>query len=259
MICYPLEIVFFEVFGADAQDWLQRICSQNLIDMQLSEIRPSCFLNEKAQLIASFFIKKQEESFLIYAESEQKRAIESYFEESLFAEDVEWRISDKEMYHLFSTDGAYPYWNLEGASSLSSSSLGQVIQKKEYRWLLTRNHFLPFSDWNYDMVMEIQEFHKAISLQKGCFPGQEVLAKIDRVGRIPRVFVAYISENQLLAGEKIKSGHSSVGELRTNFSYKEKYVGMCKLLSKDLDDFVHAKKDFYVGDTQIHCISEGAL
>jgi folate-binding protein YgfZ len=56
-------------------------------------------------------------------------------------------------------------------------------------------------------------FEEAVSFDKGCFLGQEAVAKVRNLGHPRRVVVHLTAEAEVSAGEDVESGSTKVGEV----------------------------------------------
>ena len=76
---------------------------------------------------------------------------------------------------------------------------------------------------------------KYISFKKGCYIGQEVIARLDSQGKRPKQMVKIASENSLSSGDKIYSEDKEAGFVSSSIAHNGSNLSLGFIRSVDLD------------------------
>jgi len=121
-----------------------------------------------------------------------------------------------------------------------------------YRKLLKDSKYLSKEEYEYKRISEklpsgVNELNedinpmecgpeKFISFTKGCYIGQEVIARIESQGKIPKQMVVITSETGFEKGDKIYSGEKEAGFVSSAVYYDEKHSGLAFIRSAELSE-----------------------
>ncbi|MBK9334102.1 MAG: hypothetical protein IPM96_17270 [Ignavibacteria bacterium] len=121
-----------------------------------------------------------------------------------------------------------------------------------YRKLLKDSKYLSKEEYEYKRISEklpsgVNELNedinpmecgpeKFISFTKGCYIGQEVIARIESQGKIPKQLVIITSETGFEKGDKIFNGEKEAGFVSSAVYYDEKYSGLAFIRSTELSE-----------------------
>ena len=81
--------------------------------------------------------------------------------------------------------------------------------------------------------------YEYISFDKGCYIGQEVIARLHNYEKISRKLTYFISENPVKKNENIKINNISVGKILDFEYYKEIFFGISLIKTRAFDNFVN--------------------
>ena len=81
--------------------------------------------------------------------------------------------------------------------------------------------------------------YEYISFDKGCYIGQEVIARLHNYEKISRKLTYFISENPVKKNENIKINNISVGKILDFEYYKEIFFGISLIKTRASDNFVN--------------------
>lgn len=202
-----------EVSGNDHVEFLHHILSQDILGMSAGEWRETALLSATSHVLAYMFAVKLENSILLLGMPSASAKIISLLEKFLITEDVSIRNAESD-WDLFEAWGPKAkeltqknkHYQPEGAMGprfliLSEKNFCrfEIEKDKTLREILRiENGIL---EWEKDfgeniMLSETRLEKKAASETKGCYPGQEVVAKIETYKRLNRSFVrlSFISE-----------------------------------------------------------------
>ena len=81
--------------------------------------------------------------------------------------------------------------------------------------------------------------YEYISFDKGCYIGQEVIARLHNYEKISRKLTYFISENPVKKNENIKINNISIGKILDFEYYKEIFFGISLIKTRAYDNFVN--------------------
>ena len=247
--------------GADAASFLQGQFSQDL--MKLSD-KKACFAglsNPKGRLIVNAFIyKKADNIFWIVLPTSMLPETLKQLTKYVMRSKVKFSQTDN--LHL------YGLWNQNQESTTlfndnfklaehANISIG-ITDKKidsdledESLWSLQKilnviPEVGPETQEHFVAQMLNMDVLNGISFNKGCYTGQEIIARMQHLGRIKRRTILVSSQNALSPGEKIKYKESPFGEIINCVAHLEKFF--C-LAAVQLDKFKEFKSSALLEDS----------
>ncbi|HEY3050500.1 MAG TPA: hypothetical protein VGJ40_02160 [Gaiellaceae bacterium] len=184
---------FVRVAGPDAEDYLQRMVSN---DVAALEVRGSCdalLLTPKARVIAPLRVwRRDEDDFLLLTEPELGEPVRDNLLRMRFAATCEIELEQQESYLLFGEGGAgipSPDYGVAAVEVLGEAppDLPQLAEEELERMRIeagTPRFGLEIDDRVLPAEAGLDETH--ISFTKGCFPGQEPIARLRYRGHANR-------------------------------------------------------------------------
>ena len=241
-----LETVRMRHLGHDALDLLHRLTTADLISLEVGEARQTIMLNERGRILDVFLVMRESETSLLLLSdirhpSPLLTAIDKYTiiedaslvdisedtaQVSLFGDDLDKCASD------LSNDG----WTVIERSWHDSTNIcniweiiterGKVEKLKKILSEMNLQEANSKEFGNYrimkgipavgheltDAVNPLEAGLKSmISFDKGCYIGQEVVARLDTYGKTQRSLTGLRSQNPLTEGALLKDGTRKVG------------------------------------------------
>lgn len=226
--------------------FLHSILSNDILNLKSNTFNYNFMLNEKGHVLYDFFVFKDEDKYILDFEvnedtlleklSKIKMSYQVYFEKLklnhifIFGEDVKDFINTifgnvpekftftknenvyiannplrigEEGFDIFTTDISF-YDKLDKTKEIDTSELDRVRIKncvpKIGKELIENVIPLETNIWKY-----------AISLNKGCYVGQEAIARVYYRGKPPRVLVKLSYEGNIKDGDKIVFNNKNIG------------------------------------------------
>ena len=200
--------------GTDTRNFLQGLASQDLESVRPGAALPSLFLNEKGRPIALAWIEISEggSSALVIADDGARSTLRAHFERFRIMEDVEFEGPDgmPTLIGVVGPDRALllgkTMERVPGATSIEGEFISFVLPPPELlessTWRIRAPRFADpasFEAWrlaigiprtgvdiDLDRIATELSVPEAISLTKGCYVGQEIVARTSNRGQVRR-------------------------------------------------------------------------
>ncbi|MEZ4845498.1 MAG: glycine cleavage T C-terminal barrel domain-containing protein [Bdellovibrionota bacterium] len=191
-----------EITGKDRVRFLHNLLSQHVDEQKEGKRRWSTLLNSKGKLIGFFQVWKLENRFLLVVHQAHKLEVFKTLETYWITEDLNFKwLEDQVVVSIFgSTAESLP--QIEGVSlavddyfipsvqAIVNESQKQAIQNKYaaispelYEAIRIQSEFpLPEIDYTDPIPLEVPFMHRAVSFVKGCYVGQETIARLHARG-----------------------------------------------------------------------------
>jgi tRNA-modifying protein YgfZ len=169
---------FLRVFGPDAEDFLQRMVSNDVAALREGEACDALLLTPKARVIAPLrVLRRDAEDFLLLTEPELGETVRTQLLRSRFAAKVELEREEHEAWLVLGREEV-----------LDERPAGEEVGDEEFeRWRIEAG--LPrwgreLDDRALPAEAGLERTH--ISFSKGCYPGQEPIARQHYRGKVNR-------------------------------------------------------------------------
>ena len=179
------------VSGEDAFDFLQAQLAADLTG--LPEGGLSAWCNPKGRVICLFRVRKTDHGFDLALPSELAEAMLKRLTMFRFRSKVAFETGPADVAQL-GIDGDYDNWRLDNLRAGIPEIL--AAQSEEFT-----PHML-----NLDLL-------GAVSVNKGCYPGQEIVARTHFRGATKRRMLRFDSSGPVAPGDKVSLGGRDVGEV----------------------------------------------
>jgi folate-binding protein YgfZ len=169
---------FIRVRGPDACDYLQRMVSNDVAALAVGESCPALLLTAKARVIAPLRVwRRAEDDFLVATEPELGERVRAELWRSRFAAKAEIELEDHEAWLV-----------LGGEEVLDVRPPGDEVGDEEFeRWRI--ESAIPRWGREIDdrvLPAEVGLTETHVSFTKGCYPGQEPIARQHYRGKVNR-------------------------------------------------------------------------
>lgn len=217
--------------GPDAGDFLQRLCSQDVLSLPAGQLRPAAFLDAKGKLLVTCLVFRDDASFWLEVGADQEERLAAlldryHFTEKLAIERVPAGPCWEEVWYSGSSDDGTVRWH-EAGPSLCFARRGVLFQRVHgasavHAELVTdEGRKTPVSSRPLDadraeclrmltglVRVGVETEANTLALEadlddhcsttKGCYTGQEIVARIHTYGHVNRKLCLL----QLAAGER---------------------------------------------------------
>jgi folate-binding protein YgfZ len=179
------------VTGEDAFDFLQAQLAADLAD--LSESGLSAWCNPKGRVICLFRVQKTDDGFDLALPTELADAVLRRLTMFRFRSKVEFQARAMHA-DQSGTDGDYESWRLTNLKA----GVPEILEAQS-------EEFTPH-------MLNLDLLH-AVSVSKGCYPGQEIVARTHFRGATKRRMLRFESESPVQPGDKVSLDGRDVGEV----------------------------------------------
>ena len=184
------------VSGADAFEFLQAQLAGDLRTVTPDDPTTNAlaaWCNPKGRVICIFRVAKDGENFLLTLPAELTDAVVKRMTMFRFRSKVEFAVADASKGQL-GIEGSYADWRLANLQA----GIAEILQAQSEQFT---PHML-----NLDLL-------QAVSVEKGCYPGQEIVARTHFRGATKRRLLRFQSSAPVSVGDKVSDGERDVGEV----------------------------------------------
>jgi folate-binding protein YgfZ len=216
MATYRRPRSFVAVRGPDAEDFLQRMVSNDVVALRPGESCDALLLTPKAKLIAPLRVwRRGADDFLLLSEPELGEVIRSNLLRARFAAMCEIEAEEHVSAIVLGEDGGgipCPDYGVPAREVLDTDADGADVEELEHlrieagtpRWGRELDDRVLPAEAGLD--------ERAVSFTKGCYPGQEPIARLRHRGKVNRR-LRVLSTESATPGEEIHYDGKAVGRV----------------------------------------------
>jgi len=220
------------VSGADARSWLHDLVTADVATLEPFQTRPSLLLSPTGKIRATFHVLGLGRDFLIAQPTDQPSPIDGLLAPYVLSSDVALGTSPLLVFSVPSPR-AIPPWISEGwRPGIHDDGVDLLVAedaRSETRERFAGSGFVGVGpaavetvrirrgiprfpvDLDEDSLPAEADLEPSIDFTKGCFLGQESVAKVRNLGHPARVVFALRSAEPARAGEPVLAGGHEVG------------------------------------------------
>lgn len=211
------------VSGSDAESFLQAQLS-NDITLINNSVQLSCFCQHQGKIIALFWVLRFGEDFLLSFPEDLSEKVISRLQMFILMSDVQ--IED--ISHSFSQIGLInekiqdAYLFNENLSLLieTNSEINQKSTSLQLNWIKAcidyqiPEVFLNSSEKLVPQMLNLDINQIGVNFSKGCYPGQEVVARLHYLGEAKRRLFTFKSDSEIQIGDSLYCASSKSAKVR---------------------------------------------
>jgi folate-binding protein YgfZ len=226
------------VRGADATAWLHDLVTADVEGLETGQSRRSLLLTPTGRIRADLHVARVDDSFLLLQAEGQPEAVDAILAPYVLSSDVE--LEDRtERSVVVAVLGGEAAQDGDDGPVLTPSVLGRghdvvvapgepVVRLRERlrdrgfvqatpedleTWRIRRGTVRMGSDFGPDALPAEAGLEDTIDLTKGCFLGQESVAKVRNLGHPPWVLRLVRSQGPIVPGAPVMADGATVGEV----------------------------------------------
>ena len=230
------------VRGADARKWLHDLVTADVASLEASVARRSLILTPTGRIRADVQVVARHDGFLLLQDGEQPEPVDGILDGYVLSSDVELEDVSGRL-RAFAVLGGAPPDGGEAAedgdaawtpspfelgaglvaatgeparrlrAGLLADGLTEAFPAALERWRIRRGVPRMGIDLGTDALPAEAGLDAAIDFTKGCFLGQESVAKVRNLGHPPRAIIPVRSERALHVGMPVEADGAIVGEV----------------------------------------------
>jgi tRNA-modifying protein YgfZ len=223
----------FLITGADATGWLNDLATNRVDDLHLYESRRTLLLSRTGHVRADFHVLGTRDGLLLVQDPVQPRPVRELLEPYMLSSDVMFEDRTKELALMAHRRGFGRVLTVEcwkpsvlgsGMDRLVRSDMLAAWRSSLQGWLEAtaadlevwriRRGVPRFGvDVGEDALAAEAGWDGLVDQAKGCFLGQEAVAKVRNLGHPPRVIVLLRSDGPPLPGEPVLANGEEAGRI----------------------------------------------
>ena len=212
------------ISGSEAENFLQNQFSNDIRNLKKIEIQLNAYCQHQGKIIALFWVMRSEDSFLLSFPADLVEKVIARLQMFVLMTDV--LIDDiSEQYHqlgLINENNSNAYSLNDNLSVLikpASESNNDVMSSQgEWKKACIDCHipevFLSSSEKFVPQMLNLDIDEVGVSFSKGCYPGQEVVARLHYLGEAKRRLFTFQSESEIKVGDSLYCASSKTAKAR---------------------------------------------
>jgi len=231
------QLALLKVSGSDSETFLQNQFSNDISKLENTRIQINAYCQHQGKIIALFWVMRHHDSFLLSFPAELAEKVitrlrmfvvisdvkiedvsEQYLQIGLINENYQnaFKMNDNLSLLIVHNDQKHEEINAhqeEWTKACIDNKIPEVF-------LSTSEKFVPQM-----LNLDIDEF--GVNFSKGCYPGQEVVARLHYLGEAKRRLFSFTSESEMHLGDNLYCANSKAAKARG-----ERYKGSGIIVSK---------------------------
>ena len=212
------------VSGSDAETFLQGQLSNDINKLDTLSVQLNAYCQHQGKILALFWVTKNEDSFFLSFPSDLLDAIRPRLQMFIIMSDVVIEDITKEYIQVGSIDETHQ------EALVINNKLSLIIADKQD---INKFNMEPIEHWNMACIdsllpeiysitseklvpqmlnLDIDEF--GVNFSKGCYPGQEVVARLHYLGSAKRRLFAFESSSEVNIGDSLYCPSSKSAKAR---------------------------------------------
>ena len=212
---------FVRVRGAEAAEYLQRMVSNDVVALLVGGSCEALLLTAKGRVIAPLRVwRRGEDDFVLLTEAELGERVRAELVRSRFATKAEIEPEEHEAAIVFGADLAgipNDDYGEAAVEVLDEKPRGEPVSEEELELLRIRARTPRFGREIDDRVLPAEAglVERAVSFTKGCYPGQEPIARLHHRGHANRALrLLEVEGDELPAYDaEVRLGDRAVGRV----------------------------------------------
>ena len=232
-----------KISGNDAEEFLQNQFTNDIKKLDSKNVQFNAYCQHQGKVIAFFWVVRMDEDFLLSFPDDLLAKVKSRLQMFVIMSDVIIEdISDSySQIGLINEMQSNSFCINDKLSILIEARNNQhdSIMKDNHAWTrvcidsllpdvysITSEKFVP-------QMLNLDINEKGVSFSKGCYPGQEVVARLHYLGSAKRRLFAFKSDEEMQVGDSLYCQNSKAAKLRGD-RYKGSGIVVSKVKSNSL-------------------------
>ena len=224
MICKIQNRALLKVSGSDSEEFLQSQLSNDISKLKNFKIQINAYCQHQGKIVALFWVMRSENCFLLSFPFDLLDVVIKRLQMFIIMSDVIIEnISDQVVQVGFINENYPNTYSINDNLSLSIDSDGEIskeIADHHDNWSKAcieskiPEVFFCSSEKFVPQMLNLDIDEVGVSFSKGCYPGQEVVARLHYLGEAKRRLFAFKSEHEIKVGDSLYCSSSKAAKLR---------------------------------------------
>lgn len=254
------DLSILAIEGDDALTWLNGQVTNDIKKLEVGGTVYALALTTKGRVLADVLALRTEGTLFVAVPTSTVEAVIAQFEKYIIMEDVTLRTTSLRLLSILSAEGFTPSGLFVRSKRFGDATVEMLVEEgalgittapfnmlDESQWEALRiAHATPrfgadFGEKTYPQEAGLRE--RAVSFQKGCYLGQEVVCMLENRGQVIRSLVRLSSDAPLERGQALLGDEGEVlGEVTsvTRDGGTSKALGFLKRAAAQTQKVVHA-------------------
>ena len=212
------------ISGSDAKTFLQAQLSNDIDKLDTSSVQINAYCQHQGKILALFWVTKNEDSFFLSFPLDLLETIKPRLQMFIIMSDVAIEDVTKEYIQVGSIDETHQ------KALVINEKLSLIIANKQD---ISKFNMEPIDSWNMACIdsclpeifsvtseklvpqmlnLDLNEF--GVNFSKGCYPGQEVVARLHYLGSAKRRLFAFMLDSDSNVGDSLYCASSKSAKAR---------------------------------------------
>ena len=224
MQCNLINRALVRVSGGDAEEFLQNQFSNDISNLDNSKIQLNAYCQHQGKIIALFWVMRSDENFLISFPIDLLEIVISRLKMFVIMSDVIIEDVTNSFLQVGLINEVDPNgYLINEKMSLSVQSKNNDIEvtiNNQDEWVKAcidsgiPEVFLSTSEKLVPQMLNLDIDEFGVNFSKGCYPGQEVVARLHYLGDAKRRLFAFTSNSEMKVGESLFCASSKAAKAR---------------------------------------------
>ena len=224
MSIYLSDRALLKISGTDAESFLQAQLSNDITLLEENKVQISCFCQHQGKIIALFWVMRLKEAFLLSFPADLEEKVIARLQMFVIMSDVkiENMTEDFRQIGLINESQSNSYSINQNLSILitSNDNLKIEITSDYDEWIKALidaqipEVFLATSEKLLPQMLNLDIDEFGVNFSKGCYPGQEVVARLHYLGEAKRRLFSFMSKSEMEVGDSLYCASSKSAKAR---------------------------------------------
>ena len=204
-----------KVSGEDSEVFLQSQFSNDIKKIKDNSVQLNAYCQHQGKIIAIIWVVKKNKNYYLSIPNEVKKLVLSKLNMFKLMSQVKIEDFSEKVYQygLIKENNKKSYKINENLSLLTTSELLKDFQDNSHWEMACINESLPeiylnISEKHIPQALNLDIDQMGVSFTKGCYPGQEIVARMHYLGKPKRRLFRFISKSKVLIGDTLNVNDS---------------------------------------------------
>ena len=224
MYCHLKNRALIKISGTDSEEFLQNQLSNDISKINNLDIQINAYCQHQGKIIALFWVMRSDESFLISLPNDLVDKVIARLQIFVMMSDVKIEnvsgqfnqtgLINESNENAFSINeslslliDSYGVSNKEINDNSSEWTKACIDSQIPEVYLITSEKLVP-------QMLNLDIDEVGVNFSKGCYPGQEVVARLHYLGEAKRRLFSFKSESEILIGDSLYCSSSKAANAR---------------------------------------------